>query len=148
MKKYLTTGMLFFTGGFLYVVLELIWRQSSHWTMFMAGGSCFTLVDWCNRKLRKATPFWVRCSIGAAIITGVEFVTGCVVNLWAHWNVWDYSQYKLQFMGQVCFLYTVFWFFLTMPIIWLSKALRDRFDRFQDRFGGGFLLARFRKRVG
>lgn len=133
MKKYLTPVMMFITGGSLYVLMEILWRSHSHWSMFLAGGSCFTLIDWTNKKLKKETPLWVRCSIGAAIITGIEFLSGCCVNLWAQWNVWDYSRYKIHFLGQICLLYTVLWFFLTGPIIWLSQKLHRRFDHFFDR---------------
>ncbi len=133
MKKYLTPMMMFLTGGSLYVLLEILWRHHSHWSMFLAGGGCFTLIDWTNKKLKKETPLWVRCSIGAAIITGIEFVSGCFVNLWAHWNVWDYSRFRVHFLGQICLIYTVLWFFLTAPVLWLAKTLHQRFDHFFDR---------------
>lgn len=129
MKKFLTPVLMFCSGGVLYILLELLWRDHSHWSMFMAGGTCFTLIDKADRMLKKATPLWVRCTIGAAIITAVEFVTGCIVNLWAHWNVWDYSRFKTNFMGQICLLYTILWFFLSVPVLWLAKHLHHTFDR-------------------
>ena len=35
LDKYL---FLFGTGGLLYILIELIWRGYSHWTMFFLGG--------------------------------------------------------------------------------------------------------------
>ena len=37
LNKYL---FLFDVGGLLYVLIELIWRGHSHWTMFILGGLC------------------------------------------------------------------------------------------------------------
>lgn len=139
MKKYLTPTMMFLTGGTLYILLELLWRDHTHWTMFFAGGTCFSLIDKIDRLLRKGTPLWIRCTIGAAIITIIEFTVGCIVNLWAHWNVWDYSRFKTNFLGQICLLYTTLWFFLTVPVLWLSNTLHRIFDRIfthQRRAGG------------
>ena len=35
LNKYL---FLFDVGGLLYILIELIWRGRSHWTMFLLGG--------------------------------------------------------------------------------------------------------------
>ncbi|MBR5329317.1 MAG: hypothetical protein IKV45_03840 [Firmicutes bacterium] len=128
MKRMLTPMLMFCSGGLLYILLEILWRDHTHWSMFFAGGTCFTLIDKVNSMLKKTTPLWVRCTIGAAIITGVEFIAGCIVNLWAHWNVWDYSRFKTNFMGQICLIYTILWFFLTVPVLWLTKFLHQKFD--------------------
>ena len=71
MKKFLTPMLMFLSGGGLYLLLELLWRRHTHWSMFFAGGTCFLLIDWINKSLKKETPLWVRCTIGAAVITGV-----------------------------------------------------------------------------
>ena len=36
-------------------------------------------------------PLWQQVLIGAVGITILEFLTGCIVNLWLGWGVWDYS---------------------------------------------------------
>jgi uncharacterized membrane protein len=150
LKKYLIPFMMFFSGGFLYVGLELLWRHYSHWSMFLAGGCCFTLIDFCNQLLKKGTPLWVRCTVGAVIITAVEFVSGCFVNLLAHWDIWDYSRYKINLMGQICLIYTMLWFFLTMPVLWLAKVLHQRLDQLYDHLASHpyrkhFLIDKFNK---
>ena len=133
MQRFFTPLLMFLSGVILYILLELLWRDHTHWSMFFAGGTCFSLIDKINGMLKKTTPLWVRCTIGAAIITAVEFIVGCVVNLWAHWNVWDYSRFKTNFLGQICLLYTTFWFFLTVPILWLTKHLHKGFDFLLNR---------------
>ena len=124
MKRYVLPLLMFVCGGFLYVSLELLWRHHSHWSMFFVGGLCVALIDGINEKLKRGTPLWVRCTLGAAVITAVEFLSGCVLNLWAKWNVWDYSALCPNLMGQVCLLYTVFWFFLSAPTLWFTRFLR------------------------
>ncbi|MGN1011866.1 MAG: hypothetical protein ACI4QO_07265, partial [Clostridia bacterium] len=62
MKKILTPMLMFLSGGGLYLLLELLWRRHTHWSMFFAGGTCFLLIDWANKKLKKETPLWVRCT--------------------------------------------------------------------------------------
>ena len=37
-------SIMFFTGGFLYCCIEIIARGYSHFSMLLAGGTCFLLV--------------------------------------------------------------------------------------------------------
>lgn len=123
-------GMCFFLfGGVCYVLLELCWRQYSHWTMFLCGGLCFFLSDILNNSapLRRS-PLWICCFAGASVITAVEFICGCIVNLWAHWDVWDYSGYRANLLGQICLYHSVLWFFLSAPILWISRRMRRDFE--------------------
>ena len=70
-------------GGCLYVVLELLWRGRSHWTMFILGGVCFVLIGAINEVIPWEMPLVLQGVIGSAcIVTPLEFVTGCIVNLW------------------------------------------------------------------
>ena len=79
LNKYL---FLFGTGGLLYILIELIWRGYSHWTMFALGGICFVFLGLINEILPWQMPLWQQMIIGAIGITILEFVTGCIVNLW------------------------------------------------------------------
>ena len=42
LNKYL---LLFGIGGIIYIILELLWRGWSHWTMFILGGACFVCLE-------------------------------------------------------------------------------------------------------
>lgn len=64
--------------------------------------------------------------IGTAVITVVEFASGCVLNLWLGLNIWDYSDLPLNVLGQVCLLYAVLWYFLALPVIVVDDYLRWR----------------------
>lgn len=113
-------------GGFLYVLLELIFRGRSHWTMFLVGGLCFWLIGLINEIIPWEMPLWKQCVIGAIIITSVEFVAGCIINILLGWQVWDYSNLPFNIWGQICLPFAVLWFFLSAVAIVLDDYLRYR----------------------
>ena len=85
MRQYLKLMFLFAAGGLLYNLLELFYRGWTHWTMFFLGGLCFIALGTINEVIPWAMPLWQQMLIGAGIITGLEFATGCIVNLWLGW---------------------------------------------------------------
>ena len=96
-------------GGVIYVALELAWRGRSHWTMFILGGVCFAALGLINEVFPWDMPLWWQIVIGACLITALEFMTGCVVNLWLGWTVWDYSSLPGNILGQICPQYCLLW---------------------------------------
>lgn len=122
-KKHLILGTI---GGLIYVLLELIWRGYSHWTMFLLGGTCFVLLGLINEILDWDTPLTLQMLIGCTVITVLEFITGCVVNLWLGWNVWDYSDLKFNILGQISFFSSIGWYFISLVGITLDDWLRYR----------------------
>lgn len=48
LNKYL---ILLDVGGLLYILLELLWRGQSHWSMFVLGGVCFVALGLINEVL-------------------------------------------------------------------------------------------------
>lgn len=113
-------------GGVLYYLAETLGRGHSHWTMFVLGGLCFTLVGALNEVLPWEMPLPLQMLAGAAIITVLEFVTGCIVNLWLRWNVWDYSHLWGNILGQISPEFSALWFLLSGLIIFLDDFLRWR----------------------
>ncbi len=118
---------IFILGATTYGTLEILFRGFTHWTMFFAGGICFALLYRIFTG-QKTFSLWMNCLFGALIITGIELVFGCIFNLILGWNVWDYSHYPMDFMGQICLSYTLLWFLLSAPIFWLAKGLKKRID--------------------
>lgn len=111
-------------GGLLYVALELIWRGHSHWTMFFLGGICFVAVGAVNELIPWCMPLWQQTLIGVLIITGLELLTGCIVNLWLGWGVWDYSGLQGNILGQICPQYMLLWAPVALVAIMLDDWLR------------------------
>lgn len=124
MKRTLKYLILGFIGGTLYYGIELLWRGYSHWTMLLLGGICFLTLGRINEFIPWCMPLWHQALIGAAIITGLEFITGCIVNLWLGWNVWDYSNVSLNILGQICFPYMILWIPISLTGIILDDYLR------------------------
>ena len=135
MRQYLKEMFLAVTGGLLYIILELVWRGHSHWTMFVLGGLCFALIGLINELIPWCMPLWKQALIGAVIITGLEFLTGCIVNLWLGWNVWDYSDMPLNLLGQICVPYILLWVPVSLIAIILDDWLRYwMFDEDRPRY--------------
>jgi uncharacterized membrane protein len=119
-------GILFGLGGIFYVIIELLWRGNSHWSMFVLGGLCFLIIGLINEQSRGKIPLILQMSISAVIITVLEFFTGYIVNIRLDMNVWNYSDLPYNIMGQVCLLYTILWFFLSLLCIIADDWLRYR----------------------
>lgn len=118
-KKYI---MLFMIGSMGYGLMETLFRGFTHWTMIVTGGFVFIVLYYVNSKNENA-PLWQKAFVGAFIITMIELAVGCVVNLWLDWNVWDYSGYSYNFLGQICLAFTTLWFFLCIPISFFTRYL-------------------------
>lgn len=124
MRRLAKNIVLTLIGGSLYVVLELIWRGYSHWTMFLLGGLCFVIIGAINELIPWGMSLWMQSLIGAAIITAVEFLTGCIVNLRLGWGVWDYSAMPFNLLGQICLPYMLLWIPVALAAIVLDDWLR------------------------
>lgn len=124
MRQYIKYLFLFVAGGLLYNVLELFYRGWTHWTMFFLGGLCFIALGAINEVIPWDMPLWRQVLIGAGIITGLEFVTGCIVNLWLGWAIWDYSGMPGNILGQVCPQYAIYWLLVSLAGIILDDCLR------------------------
>lgn len=119
--KYLFLG---FIGGFTYYNIEIIYRGYSHISMFILASFLFIVIGLINEFLSWDTPLFIQSIIGAIIVTVLEFITGCIVNLWLGLNVWDYSSEPLNVMGQICLPFTLIWIFLSCIAIILDDYLR------------------------
>lgn len=126
MRQYLKLLFLFEAGGLLYNLVELAFRGWSHWTMFILGGVCFVCLGLINEIIPWEMPLWQQVLIGAGIITGLEFATGCIVNLWLGWDIWDYSQMPGNILGQVCPQFFVLWLPVALVGIVMDDCLRYR----------------------
>ena len=123
-KKY---EILFFVGATIYVIIEKLYRGYSHWTMFLLGGICFIALGLINEVMPWDMPLLLQMFVGGVIITVLEFITGCVVNLWLGWNVWDYSELPFNLWGQISLFSSIVWVGLSLVAIVLDDYIRWKF---------------------
>lgn len=125
MKTITKGAILAACGGCLYVLLEMLWRGRSHWTMALLGGLCFVLIGLLNELLPWEMPLLLQGVIGsAAIVTPLELLAGCILNLWLGWNVWDYSALPCNLWGQICLPFSLLWVAVSVAAVVLDDGLR------------------------
>ncbi|MBQ9886706.1 MAG: hypothetical protein IJM37_07610 [Lachnospiraceae bacterium] len=124
MKNLSKYSVLFATGGGGYYLIEHLYRGYSHWSMFVLGGICVILCGLINEGSRRYLPLWIQMIICMVIITALEMDAGLVFNIWLGMEVWDYSHQPLNFMGQICPLYSIYWFLLSVAAIFADDYLR------------------------
>lgn len=126
--KQLTRGqdafLTFAIGGVGYGLLELLWRGHTHISMVITGGVCLMIIRAVYRRFSKM-PLVLRGVISAGMITAVELVVGCVVNIALGLHVWDYSGERFDLLGQICPFYSMLWFIICV-LIMLAISAYDR----------------------
>ena len=112
--------MLFNLMGMIYYLLEVAWRGYSHWSMWILGGVCGILIGLIN-EYKHDIGLFKQVSIGLGVILPLEFITGCIVNIWLGLNVWDYSELPFNLYGQVSLTFAP----VFIPCIFLAILLDD-----------------------
>lgn len=69
-------------------------------------------------------PLWKQIGIGEIVVLALEFITGCIVNIWLGWNIWDYSSLPFNILGQICLPFAILWIPLILVVIVLDDYLR------------------------
>ncbi|MDO5546949.1 MAG: hypothetical protein Q4F79_00480 [Eubacteriales bacterium] len=129
MKKILKPIILFLIGGSIYISIEIIYRYlmdkpPTHWAMFVLGGLAFLIIGRLNEHIDWEMPFWLQALIGTAIVLVLEFIFGCVLNLWLGLAIWDYSNMPFNLLGQICLPFALIWSVLVVIAIVLDDYLR------------------------
>lgn len=131
-------GIIFLFGFFIYMGLEVIWRTATNWggtvpprgllAMGILGGIVIVLLGYINEiKPLRRLPFWVHCIIGAVIVTGLEWLTGRLLNVHLGWNVWDYKHLILSTPdGQINLFFSLIWLILSPVAFYIDDEIRRR----------------------
>ena len=132
MKQNLTV---FSLVGILYVFIEVgftaiekaqlsLIGQSSLWMMLVGG-----LMGVVLGKLNSFDSFmkrnhFVNILIGATAITLMELISGIVLNIWLGFNIWDYSESSINFLGQIDLLHSICWILITPFAYWIDDVIK------------------------
>ena len=134
-KRILEYLFLWFLGGILYYLIEIIFRGFSHWSMFILGGICMVFFALQGRRNGWSSPLWIQVLRCTFFITVCEFITGMIVNKWLNLNVWDYSNQPFHLYGQICLPFMILFSGLaTVGIILCGYLLYFIFGEEKPRF--------------
>ena len=114
MRRFLFWISALLTGGFLYCLVEILFRGYTHVSMFLLGGLCFLCIGSIRRTFFHAV-LAKKMLLCAGVITLLEFLCGLIVNVKLGLGVWDYSAMPMNVYGQVCITYTAAWCLLAVP---------------------------------
>lgn len=130
--KYL---FLFIVGGFSYFYMEILFRGFSHFSMIICGGLAFILCGLIDQVIKYNLSLISQMLISTCIITVLELITGYIVNIRLHLNVWDYSRLPYNFHGQICAAYSFLWLLLSLACIVADDLIRWKlFDEEKPKY--------------
>lgn len=115
-KKTFPYSIIFLISGIIYVVLEILWRGHSHWTMFVCAGLCGLVMAGINNNLLEFdTDFRIQVVVSALCCSMAEFLFGLAFN--QDFTIWDYRDTwgTLHFLGdQVNILFFGIWILISI----------------------------------
>ena len=125
MKKFIGKLGLFLSCGFIYCMIEILFRGWSHWSMFVLTGFLGVFcVDSINNTLSFDCDYIVQIIISTILCTIGEGISGIILNVWLQLNVWDYSKmtFGTFFFGQCNVLFCFAWMLIISIIIFYCDA--------------------------
>lgn len=124
MRKMYEYVVLIIYGGVIYYFMELFYRGYSHQIMILVGGICFVFIGLLNEFKNHNISLFRQMIISMIIVTAIEFIAGVILNIWLKLNIWNYSNLKFNFLGQISLQTSILWFFIALPAIYLDDYLR------------------------
>jgi uncharacterized membrane protein len=103
---------------------------SSLW-MGVVGGLLLIILGKFNEidGFHLGLPMLVQSLIGCVVITLIELLSGCILNLYMGLNLWDYSYLPWNLWGQINVGHSLYWLLLSPFAFWLDDLLRWIFYR-------------------
>ncbi len=117
--------IVFLIGSFGYGFIEILWRGHTHFSMFLAGGICFSFFAYLSEKLKRAN-LVLKAILGSGFVTFIELIFGIFFNIFLKQNVWNYSSKPFNFKGQICLLYSFYWVVLGLVFIPLAQKINKQ----------------------
>ena len=125
MKKFIGKLGLFLSCGFIYYMIEILFRGWSHWSMFVLTGFLGVFcIDSINNTLSFDCDYIVQILISTILCTIGEGISGIILNVWLQLNVWDYSKmtFGTFFFGQCNVLFCFAWMLIISIIIFYCDS--------------------------
>ena len=129
------SSIIFILLGISYIFIEVAFTAitslkfsligiTSLW-MFLVGGMLGTVLGKINEiDIFENLSHFYTVLLGGFIITLTELVTGLIFNKWLGFNIWDYSNNPLNFLGQIDIIHSICWLILTPFVFWLDDLIK------------------------
>ncbi|MGN0624132.1 MAG: hypothetical protein ACI4JA_09315 [Oscillospiraceae bacterium] len=124
----------FIIGALAYGLIEISVRGFSHITMGILGGLTMVVIHILNDQRREGMNFILQIGISALFITAIEFLAGEILNVRLKMNIWDYSEVPLNYDGQICLPFVIFWIMLSVIGTMTDDLLRWKMFREDKNF--------------
>ena len=111
----------------MYGLIEILFRGWTHPTMLVLGGLCFVIIGEINEVYPWEMPLVSQMLISSIVVTFLEFIFGLVLNVWLKLGIWDYSGLPYNLCGQICLIFTIAWFFISLLAIVVDDIIRWKF---------------------
>ena len=116
--------LLFFIGFVLYMLIEILFRGYTYYTMGFAGGLAFILIGLINEILSWDLFVEIQMIISSIIVTLIELISGTILLDVFGMRMWDYSDQLFNYRGFICPLFSIAWLFLGLAAILLDDYIR------------------------
>ena len=108
MKSFMKYLLLFSFSGYVYVCLELLFRQRSDITMMFCASICCIPMIVLNNQFTYEMDFLWQIIICTIFCTGIEWIFGVLFN--QDFHIWDYRNMPLTSSDyQVCLPFSLVW---------------------------------------
>lgn len=126
-KKFLEYFILFSVGFSVYCFIEMAWKGGDTYaSMGIIGGLVVLVAGSINDSLlTEKMPIWLQQLIAAIFIVSCEAIAGVLINQDHH--IWDYSNLPFNYKGQICLLFSIIWYFLSVVAILIQDYLNYLF---------------------
>lgn len=116
--------IIFVIFGLLYGLIEILFRGYTHWTMLLLGGFCGVIIGLLN-EITPTMKVPIQMLISSIFVTILELIFGYILNIKLGLNIWDYTNQPFNFKGQICLLFSIVWFFLSLLVIYLDDFIKS-----------------------
>lgn len=115
--------LLFLFGFFGYMIMELLFRGYTYFTMGVLGGITILLLDKLNSKISWDMDLFLQGCIGSALITTMELIVGEYIKINRLQEMWNYSNVMLNFDGVICLPYSLLWIIVSLFAIFVADSI-------------------------
>lgn len=115
--------MLFSVGFCTYSIIEVLFRGYTYFTMGVAGGVIFLILDQINNIIPWELDLLLQGCIGSLVITMLEFIIGSLCIMYGWPRMWDYSEIPLNYRGIICVPFSLIWIIVSVAGIILADCI-------------------------